>query len=104
VQKESGNVNVGMPHGIGHLTDLQTLTTFNIGNDLLHCSISELKNLNGLRGHVHVTGLENIKTANDAGEANMMGKHLLEALTLEWSYQEEDMDDDMRKEITNEIL
>jgi Leucine-rich repeat (LRR) protein len=104
VQKESGNVNVGMPHGIGHLTDLQTLTMFNIGNDLLHCSISELKNLNGLRGHVHVTGLENIKTANDAGEANMMGKHLLEALTLEWSYQEEDMDDDMRKEITNEIL
>ncbi|OQU88839.1 hypothetical protein SORBI_3002G104400 [Sorghum bicolor] len=104
VQKEWGNVNVGMPHGIGYLTDLQTLTTFNIGNDLLHCSISELKNLNGLSGHVHVTGLENIKTANDAREANMMGKHLLEALTLEWSYQEEGMDDDMGKEIANEIL
>lgn len=104
VQKESGNIIVGMPHGIGYLTDLQTLTMFNIGNDMLHCSISELNNLNGLRGHVHVTRLENIMTANDAREANMMGKHLLEALTLEWSYQDEGMDDDMGKEIASEIL
>ncbi|KAJ1288857.1 hypothetical protein BS78_02G120100 [Paspalum vaginatum] len=104
VQKEPGNVNVGMPHGIGHLTDLQTLTTFNIGNDLLHCSVMDLKNLNGLKGHVHVTGLENIRTANDAREANMKGKHFVEALTLEWPYSDEGMDDDMGDETASEVL
>ncbi|CAN6171638.1 unnamed protein product [Urochloa humidicola] len=104
VGKEPGNIKVGLPHGIGQLTDLQTLTEFNIGNNLSHCSIVELKNLNGLRGHVHVTGLQNIMTADDAREANMDGKHFLEALTLEWSYSDECMDYGLREEIANMIL
>ncbi|OEL25710.1 Disease resistance protein RGA2 [Dichanthelium oligosanthes] len=104
VQKEPGNIKVGMPHGIGQLTDLQTLTEFNIGNNLSQCSIAELKNLNGLRGHVHVTGLENIKMADDAREANIVGKHFLEALTLEWSYSDEGMNDGLGQEIANKIL
>ncbi|KAL6639048.1 hypothetical protein ACP70R_022778 [Stipagrostis hirtigluma subsp. patula] len=103
-RKETGNIKVGMPPGIGQLTDLQTLAVFNIGNDLLHCSIGELKNLSGLRGHVHITGLENIKKADDAREANMTGKLFLEALTLEWCYIDEDMDDDLGKEIATGIL
>lgn len=61
IQKEPGNIKVGVPRGIGQLTDLQTLTEFNIGNNLWQCSIAELKNLNGLKGHVHVPWLENIK-------------------------------------------
>jgi len=93
-----------MPHGIGQLTDLQTLTEFNIGNNLSQCSIAEFKNLNGLRGHVHVTGLENIKTADDAREANIVGKHFLEALTLEWCYNDEGTDDGLCQEIANNIL
>ncbi|RLN35214.1 NBS-LRR-like resistance protein [Panicum miliaceum] len=104
VQKEPGNIKVGMPHGIGWLTDLQTLTEFNIGNNLSQCSIAEFKNLNGLRGHVHVTGLENIKTADDTREANIVGKHFLEALTLEWCYNDEDIDDGLCQEIANNIL
>ncbi|CAN6222955.1 unnamed protein product, partial [Urochloa humidicola] len=104
VGKEPGNIKVGLPHGIGQLTDLQTLTEFNIGNNLSHCSIVELKNLNGLRGHVHVTGLQNTMTADDAREANMDGKHFLEALTLEWSYSDECMDYGLREEIANMIL
>ncbi|XP_025803328.1 putative disease resistance protein RGA3 isoform X2 [Panicum hallii] len=104
VQKEPGNIKVGMPHGIGQLTDLQTLTEFNIGNNLSQCSIAEFKNLNGLRGHVHVTGLENIKTADDAKEANILGKNFLESLTLEWYYNDEDIDDGLCQEIANNIL
>jgi len=105
VQKEPGNIKVGMPNGIGQLTDLQTLTEFNIGNNLSQCSIAEFKNLNGLRGHVHVTGLENIKTADDAREANIVGKHFLEALTLEWFYNDEDdIDDGFCQESANNIL
>ncbi|KAF8776320.1 hypothetical protein HU200_003639 [Digitaria exilis] len=104
LQKEPGNFNVGMPNGIGRLTDLQTLTVFNIGNDLLHCSVVDLKNLSGLMGHVHITGLENIKIADDAREANIVGKHFLEALTLEWSCSNDGMEYDLEKEIANEIL
>ncbi|RLM84337.1 hypothetical protein C2845_PM04G07540 [Panicum miliaceum] len=104
VRKEPSNFRVSMPHGIGQLTNLQTLTVFNIGNDSLHCSIVELKNLSGLLGHVHITGLENIKTADDAREANIVGKHFLEALTLEWSYSNGDMDDELGEVIANDIL
>ncbi|CAL5066076.1 unnamed protein product [Urochloa decumbens] len=101
VRKEPGNIKVGLPRGIGQLIDLQTLTEFNIGNNLSHCSIVELENLNRLRGHVHVTGLQNIMTADDAREANMVGKQFLESLTLEWSYF---MDDGFGQEIANMIL
>uniref|UniRef100_A0A0A9BT19 AP2/ERF domain-containing protein n=1 Tax=Arundo donax TaxID=35708 RepID=A0A0A9BT19_ARUDO len=104
VQKELGNVQVSMPAGIGQLTDLQTLAIFTVGNDLLHCSIGELKNLSGLRGHIHITGLENVKTAEDARVANIMGKNVVEALTLEWCYSSEGMEDDLGKEIANKIL
>jgi Leucine-rich repeat (LRR) protein len=104
IQKEPGNIKVSLPHGIGQLTDLQTLTEFNIGNNLSQCSIVEFRNLNGLRGHVHVTGLENIKTADDAREANIVSKHFLESLTLEWFYSDGGMNDDLGKEIANEIL
>ncbi|KAF8731680.1 hypothetical protein HU200_015609 [Digitaria exilis] len=104
VQKEPGNIKVSMPHGIGQLTDLQTLTEFNIGNNLLQCSIVELKKLNGLRGHLHITGLENIKTAADAKQANIVNKHFLEALTLEWSYSDEGMDNGLGQENANKIL
>ncbi|XP_052140376.1 putative disease resistance protein RGA1 [Oryza glaberrima] len=104
VQKEPGNVHVSMPHGIGQLTDLQTLTVFNTGDDLSHCSIGDLKNLSGLRGHVHITGLQNITASDDAKEANLVGKQFLGALTLEWCWSSQDMEDDSDKEIANQVL
>ncbi|RCV10322.1 hypothetical protein SETIT_2G103000v2 [Setaria italica] len=109
IQKEPGNIKVGVPRGIGQLTDLQTLTEFNIGNNLSQCSIAELKNLNGLKGHVHVPWLENIKAlpktmGDDASEANIVGKDFLEALMLEWSYSDDNMDDCLGHEIANKIL
>uniref|UniRef100_A0A0E0Q6J7 TF-B3 domain-containing protein n=1 Tax=Oryza rufipogon TaxID=4529 RepID=A0A0E0Q6J7_ORYRU len=104
VQKEPGNIHVGMPSGLGQLTDLQTLTVFNIGDDLSHCSIRDLKNLSGLRGHVHITGLQNITAGDDAKEANLVGKQFLQALTLEWCCSSEEMEDESDKEIANQVL
>ncbi|KAJ1288859.1 hypothetical protein BS78_02G120300 [Paspalum vaginatum] len=104
VRKGKGDGKVAMPPGIGQLTDLQTLAVFNTGNDLLHCSIRDLKNLSRLRGHVCITGLENIKTADDSRDANIMGKQFIKALTLEWCYDSEGMEDDLRTKIANDIL
>uniref|UniRef100_A0A0E0AI15 TF-B3 domain-containing protein n=1 Tax=Oryza glumipatula TaxID=40148 RepID=A0A0E0AI15_9ORYZ len=104
VQKEPGNIHVGMPSGLGQLTDLQTLTVFNIGDDLSHCSIRDLKNLSGLSGHVHITGLQNITAGDDAKEANLVGKQFLQALTLEWCCSSEEMEDESDKEIANQVL
>lgn len=104
VQKEPGYVQVGIPQGIGQLTDLQTLAVFSIGNNSLHCSIRELANLSGLRGHVHISGIERINTVDDAKEANLMDKLFIEALTLEWCYRNESIGDDSENEITNDVL
>uniref|UniRef100_A0A0E0LJ93 TF-B3 domain-containing protein n=1 Tax=Oryza punctata TaxID=4537 RepID=A0A0E0LJ93_ORYPU len=104
VQKELGNIHVSMPSGLGQLTDLQTLTVFNIGDDLSHCSIRDLKNLSGLRGHVHITGLQNITAGDDAKEENLVGKQFLQALTLEWCCSSEEMEDESDKEIANQVL
>ncbi|TVU39602.1 hypothetical protein EJB05_13029, partial [Eragrostis curvula] len=104
LQKEPGDVKVSMPQGIGQLTDLQTLAVFNIGDNRWHCSIKELANLCGLRGPVHISGLQNIKTADDAREANMMGKLFIETLTFEWCNSNESIDDDLGTEIANDVL
>uniref|UniRef100_A0A0E0AI17 R13L1/DRL21-like LRR repeat region domain-containing protein n=1 Tax=Oryza glumipatula TaxID=40148 RepID=A0A0E0AI17_9ORYZ len=65
-----------MASGLGQLTDLQTVTVFNIGDDLSHCSIGDLKNLCRLRGHIHITGLQNITAGDDAKEANLVDSSL----------------------------
>ncbi len=72
VRKKPGNVHVRMASGLGQLTDLQIVTIFNIGDDLSHCSIGDLKNLCRLRGHIHITGLQNITAGDDAKEANLV--------------------------------
>uniref|UniRef100_A0A0E0EA28 NB-ARC domain-containing protein n=1 Tax=Oryza meridionalis TaxID=40149 RepID=A0A0E0EA28_9ORYZ len=76
VRKKPGNVHVRMASGLGQLTDLQTVTVFNIGDDLSHCSIGDLKNLCRLRGHIHITGLQNITAGDDAKEANLVDSSL----------------------------
>uniref|UniRef100_A0A0E0J2W4 R13L1/DRL21-like LRR repeat region domain-containing protein n=1 Tax=Oryza nivara TaxID=4536 RepID=A0A0E0J2W4_ORYNI len=65
-----------MASGLGQLTDLQIVTVFNIGDDLSHCSIGDLKNLCRLRGHIHITGLQNITAGDDAKEANLVDSSL----------------------------
>lgn len=76
--------NIQMPSGIGELTSLQRLPFFVIGNEPAGCGIQELNELVNLRGHVHITGLNNLDGAQ-AEAANLWNKLGIQKLTLEWS-------------------
>ncbi|CAN6165814.1 unnamed protein product [Urochloa humidicola] len=76
--------NIQMPSGIGELTRLQRLPYFAIGNESAGCGIQELNELVNLRGHLHITGLNNLDGAQ-AAAANLWNKLGIQKLTLEWS-------------------
>lgn len=74
-----------MPHGINHLSKLQTLSRFTVA---LYsdgkCNICELKNLE-LRGDLCISNLENITNHQDAAEAYLGTKQYVDRLMLRWS-------------------
>ncbi|KAJ1288858.1 hypothetical protein BS78_02G120200 [Paspalum vaginatum] len=76
--------NIHMPSGIGELTRLQKLPFFSIGNESAGCGIEELNELVNLRGHLHITGLNNLDGAQ-AATAKLCNKFGIQKLTLEWS-------------------
>ncbi|XP_058182065.1 putative disease resistance RPP13-like protein 1 [Rhododendron vialii] len=78
-----------MPMHISRLKDLQQLTAFVVGR----CSglgINELGEFHYLRGTISISGLQNVKSGNDALEAKMSGKKYLERLELKWDNITED--------------
>ncbi|GJY57348.1 NB-ARC domains-containing protein [Tanacetum coccineum] len=88
-----------MPLGVAKLKSLQTLSKIIIGgeNDF---SITQLKDFENLHGKVSIEGLEKVKNATEAREANLSQKRLTE-LEVEWS----DVADASQKDTTeNEVL
>ncbi|PWA66319.1 NB-ARC domains-containing protein [Artemisia annua] len=86
-----------MPSGIGELKSLQTLSKIIIGgeNDF---SITKLKDFENLQGKVSIKGLDKVKNATEAREANLLQKSLTE-LEVEWT------DDGSREDTTEkEVL
>ncbi|XP_043705561.1 putative disease resistance protein RGA3 [Telopea speciosissima] len=84
---------------MGRLTNLQTLTRFIVGKDGGR-SIKQLKCLNNLRGELSISGLENIVTIEEAGEADMRGRRGIRSLELWWGTESRSdngnkMDDDV---------
>nr|GMC60942.1 putative disease resistance protein RGA3 [Ipomoea batatas] len=77
---------IGMPPSIGQLTCLKTLNKFVVGKQR-GFKISELQDLN-LRGTLHITNLEKVKSSEDAKEANLEGKKDLRHLSLSWDSEE----------------
>ncbi|CAK9170540.1 unnamed protein product [Ilex paraguariensis] len=81
------NANTGqlqeMPTGIGKLTNLQTLPKIFVGrsNGL---GLRDLNSLLHVRGMLSIVGLENVKDARDAEEANLNHKQNLDELELKW--------------------
>ncbi|XP_010654947.2 putative disease resistance RPP13-like protein 1 [Vitis vinifera] len=74
----------GLPKGIGRLSSLQTLDVFMLsshGHD--ECQIGDLRNLNNLRGHLFIQGLDEVKDAGEAEKAELKNKVHLQYLTLE---------------------
>ncbi|ONK62718.1 uncharacterized protein A4U43_C07F7380 [Asparagus officinalis] len=73
-----------MPIGMGNLTGLRTLSVYVLGNKASSGNIRELKHLN-IRGELQLHGLNNVKIASDAKEANLCSKHDLLSLHLSWN-------------------
>ncbi|XP_072960673.1 putative disease resistance protein RGA3 [Typha angustifolia] len=75
-----------MPAGIGNLTALQTLPLLALSRDKAYARISELKDLNDLRGKLSIVDLHNITHAHrgEAKEANLRSKKCLTWLVLKW--------------------
>ncbi|KAJ3681638.1 hypothetical protein LUZ60_014211 [Juncus effusus] len=69
--------------GIGTLVNLQELKEF-IVSKYTGYKIIELKNLNVLREHLCIKGLENVADADEANEARLCAKENLRVLHLIW--------------------
>ncbi|PWA59794.1 NBS-LRR resistance-like protein [Artemisia annua] len=81
-----------MPLGIGEFKSLQTLSKIIIGGEN-NFPITELKNFENLHGKVSIEGLEKVKYATEAREADLSQKRLTE-FEVEWS----DVSDASRKD------
>jgi len=105
VTKDLGYVQ--LPQGVAQLSELRTLPVFHASSHPSHCSVSELGNLQNLRGCLQLSGLENVKTGSKAQEANLKDKHHLKDLALQWhdggiNIDDEDEDEDEDAEIMAE--
>ncbi|XP_058107294.1 putative disease resistance protein RGA1 [Magnolia sinica] len=75
-----------LPQGIGRLTGIQTLTDFIVGGGDEGCKCGELKQLNHLQGRLRIAGLENVRSKDEAREAELDKKQHLHALSLYSDY------------------
>ncbi|XP_004308460.1 PREDICTED: putative disease resistance RPP13-like protein 1-like [Fragaria vesca subsp. vesca] len=82
-----------MPPNMGKLKNLQVLTDFILDKHSGY-NIAELKELQNLRGTLHISGLHNIIHVGDALEANMRDKKNLTELALKWGDDIEDSQKD----------
>lgn len=73
-----------MPPHMGNLKELQTLTSFVLGEHGSGSSIKELGALQNLRGKLSIFGLQNVESVEEVQEANLRDKDKLRELTLEW--------------------
>ncbi|KAL2929473.1 putative disease resistance RPP13-like protein 1 [Bienertia sinuspersici] len=73
-----------MPLRIGDLTKLQTLQTFIVGANAP--IIRQLKYLKQLKGKLAITGLENVVSSDDAGNAMLHEKTGLDELEMAWEW------------------
>ncbi|VAH11897.1 unnamed protein product [Triticum turgidum subsp. durum] len=68
---------------IGSLISLRTIPGFTVRNEK-GCGVNQLRDLNKLSGSLHIYGLENVKSMEEALEANLAAKERLTKLTLSW--------------------
>ncbi|KAH7662651.1 P-loop containing nucleoside triphosphate hydrolase protein [Dioscorea alata] len=77
-------LNVDKMYKIGQLTSLQELGNFTVLDEDGH-RIEELKNMTQLRGKLRISKLDNVHTKDEAMEAKLNEKELIEKLVLCWS-------------------
>ncbi|XP_021745607.1 putative disease resistance RPP13-like protein 1 [Chenopodium quinoa] len=77
-------IRLHLPSHIGNLRRLQTLPLFMVGDSLEGYCISELKNMNCLKGSICIRFLEYVQNRAMAEEAMLCNKLLLEKIELQW--------------------
>lgn len=70
---------------IGRLSSLQMLTSLEMSNKK-GCELKQLRDLNNLRAKLHITGLDDVKSKEEAPEANLAAKERLTDLGLSWDH------------------
>ncbi|XP_074279377.1 putative disease resistance protein RGA3 isoform X2 [Silene latifolia] len=70
--------------GLQELTNLHTLPRLSLGDDEDGWSIDELGGLHKLMGEIHISGLERVKTKENARKADLAGKAKVSSITLDW--------------------
>ncbi|XP_074279445.1 putative disease resistance protein RGA3 isoform X2 [Silene latifolia] len=73
--------------GLRELTNLHTLPHLALGDDEDGWSIDELGGLHKLMGEIHISGLEHVKTKENARKADLAGKAKVSNITLDWNYR-----------------
>ncbi|XP_074279470.1 putative disease resistance protein RGA3 [Silene latifolia] len=77
--------------GLQGLTNLHTLPHLSLGDDDDGWSIDELGDLQKLMGDIHISGLELVKTKDNARKANLAGKPKVSNITLAWAEEREEI-------------
>ncbi|XP_058106375.1 putative disease resistance protein RGA4 [Magnolia sinica] len=85
-----------LPEVKRRLTELRTLTKFIVGGDDQVCKCGELKHLNHLQGSLRITGLQNVKSRDEASDAELHEKQHLHALYFEYD-DDEPLDDEVKR-------
>ena len=97
--------HVIFPKGIGKLISLRTLSSFNLvgKDDTEVCKLGELKNLNHLRGVLHIKGLENVVDVCEAENAQLNKKIHLRGLVLMYG-QLSEREDEKERRMKSDVL
>jgi len=80
---------------VGKLKLLQELKRFHVKKESDGFEIWELGQLEKIGGGLHIYGLENVRTKEEANEAKLMAKRNLTELALVWSGEQPSMDADI---------
>ncbi|KAI3844547.1 hypothetical protein MKX03_020364 [Papaver bracteatum] len=83
---------------MGKLISLRTLSFF-IGGKESGCGITELKDLQHLKGDLKIRGLEHVRNETDARSSNLILKHHLQSLQLSWSFGLRDSEEDEQAQL-----
>ncbi|XP_050283529.1 putative disease resistance protein At3g14460 isoform X2 [Quercus robur] len=82
-----------MPKNMSRLESLQTLSNFVVGKES-GSTVTELREFLNLHGALCISKLQNVASAKDAAEANLVEKPHLDELVLEWGDHTVDLEND----------
>ncbi|XP_058108848.1 putative disease resistance protein RGA3 [Magnolia sinica] len=104
VELEGINELKYLPQGIGKLSSLRTLTKFIVGGDDEGCKWGELKHLNHLQGSLQIICWENVRSRDEAKEAELNKKQYLRTLTFKYNTTDDEALGDDEQKRTEEVL